>query len=456
MTRTTDKIYLRQLGARILSEANDLKRTPEALARELDLDPGLVRSVIDGEADAAVAEGVVRAMASAYPISLADMWVDRDDTDDGVRLMTADDSARSSRIFERRDRHGALSEYYEYRDTAMSRHAPFKPEWIAELRQVADDDPDNQDIAYNNGHLLHQTTFFIGPVNFYWEVQGRKHCAKLNTGDSNYITPFVPHSFASRDPAQRGLIIAVTYSGEVGRALREFHWAGAAAIDECAGDLRLDNPLRRRIKRQLDAETLPDVALIDRLVDRGLDPARARQWVEGTVQPHWDELQVVADALSVRPGDLLAARLEEGSEVVVTRRSDSASRAYPDSNDPTYRLTELARSAHQPYLKGFDVSVVGETGGEFRHGLHEYLYNYGDAPVVLRWGDGREARLDPGDSAYVRPFVNHRLNRLAGADPGQLLMVRVPGALTDAALDEYATFAIDGRDRVAGETRRWF
>ena len=45
-----------------------------------------------------------------------------------------------------------------------------RPEWIKELRVVKDDDPLNPDVQFNNGHLMMQTTLFIGPVNFYYEV----------------------------------------------------------------------------------------------------------------------------------------------------------------------------------------------------------------------------------------------------------------------------------------------
>ena len=34
----------------------------------------------------------------------------------------------------------------------------------------------------------------------------------MNTGDSNYIPPFIPHSFASRNKNKLGLIIAVTFA----------------------------------------------------------------------------------------------------------------------------------------------------------------------------------------------------------------------------------------------------
>ena len=35
----------------------------------------------------------------------------------------------------------------------------------------------------------------------------------MNTGDSNYITPYWPHSFTSRDPKQKAYILAITFGG---------------------------------------------------------------------------------------------------------------------------------------------------------------------------------------------------------------------------------------------------
>ena len=77
--------------------------------------------------------------------------------------MHAEDSARSSRIMER-----GGSPYYEYRDTVMSGGAPFRPEWIKELFYVNDNDPNNRTVKWNNGHFMHQFTYFIGDVNFYY------------------------------------------------------------------------------------------------------------------------------------------------------------------------------------------------------------------------------------------------------------------------------------------------
>lgn len=452
--------YLRKLGARVLSEANDLKRTPAALAADLGLTQDAVDRVISGEADVSTAQGLLTAMAEIYPISLGDVWAERNDTDSGVLIMRAADSVASRRVFDRRDRTGTLAPYYEYRDTAMSRTAPFKPEWIQQLRFVDDADPDNPEVSYNNGHLMHQTTFFVGEVNFYWRAGGRGYCVEMNTGDSNYIMPLVPHSFASRRRDAPGLIIAVTYSGQVRRALEALGHMGTDAATELAGDLRSTAITHQvRLARHLAAESLTTNGLVKRLVDSGMDGVRATALARSDVQPLKHELQAMAAALHIRSADLMADLFDKNEEVVVSYIRDNPSRPHPDSNRPICRLTELARVHHQPGLKGFEITVVDrDTGpdGEFRHGLHQYVYNYGNDPVNLQWGKALQDTLAPGDSAYLQPMTRHSFSLPAGIGEGHLVAVRVPGVLTDKVLDEYGSYSKEGRGRAVGEDRTWF
>ena len=456
MTQELENRYLQSIGARILGEANDLKRTPEALATDLGYSLDQIQSVIAGESDRETAHAVLQAMAKVYPVSIADLWVEYDDTDHGVRVVTAAESNDSQRVFDRRDRSGGLSQYYEYRDTAMSRTAPFKPEWIKELRVVADAEPDNPDVAYNHGHLMHQTTFFVGPVNFYWELNERRHCVELNTGDSNYVTPFVPHSFTSRQADHLGYIVAVTYGAEVRRAASDLGRLDPEALEELTADPRWpDKAFAQALARQAAAESLTKEQLIERLNDAGFDKERARQVVvNGGATPN--EIEVIAAALSIRATDLTISPLTEEEEIVVKRRADSAQRHYPNSDSPAYVFTELARTKHQPLLKGFDVSVLGGANGEMRHSLHEYIYNYGNVPTELFWGDSHQTMLEPGDSAYVRPMVSHRFGLGPDSEPGQLVMIRIPGALTGSVMNEVSTYAPQGRNRVGMERQRWF
>ena len=112
MSTDDDKRHPSALGARTCSEANDLERTPESPAAAIGFDLEIVEAVIDGRAEADTAEAVVRAMAETSPVS------------------RAADGAATARIYERQDHTGGLAPCYEYRDTAISRTAPFKPEWI--------------------------------------------------------------------------------------------------------------------------------------------------------------------------------------------------------------------------------------------------------------------------------------------------------------------------------------
>ena len=54
--------YLKRLGARILGEANDLKRTPGALAQELGFPLDTVELVINGQADKETALSILKRM----------------------------------------------------------------------------------------------------------------------------------------------------------------------------------------------------------------------------------------------------------------------------------------------------------------------------------------------------------------------------------------------------------
>ena len=451
--------YRKALGARVLSEANDLKRTRQALAEELGFPQELVDAVIDGDASVDDSQNLMRAMADTYPISLSDLWLKRNDSDAGVIVMRAERSQKTSRVLERKNGAGDLKPYYEYRDTAMSRLGPFKPEWIKELRIVDDADPDNPDVAYNNGHLMHQQTFFIGEVNFYWSIGGKNCCAEMNTGDSNYISPFVPHSFASRNPEAPGLIVAVTFGGEVRRALDDFSRIDSDAASELASDLRdADSAYRARLSRYLAADSMNAADLAERMVAQGINASRAAELSGGACPVSFEETRAVSEGLGVRPEDLMITPLTDGGEVVVRRAGEGGGRPWASGNAVDCRLTELARTRHLPALKGFAAEVVGDTpdAPSFRHHLFEYIYNYGSEPVLLYWDGVRETTLEPGDSACVLPMVGHRFGRLDGAGHGSLCIVRVPGAINDASINEYAMFDLSGRRRVNAETKQWF
>jgi len=467
------------MGACLLSEANDLKRPLPTVAKELNVSLAKLECLLKGDLEVGDALNVLRKMSEVYPVPLNDLWLDADDTMGGVRLFTADAAQATARVLERPDRTGKRSPYYEYRDAVMSRCSQFRPEWIKELRVVCSGDPLDPDVQLNNGHLMMQTTLFIGPVDFYYKDRhGQVHRCEMNTGDSNFISPFVPHSFTVRDESQAGIIIAVTYGGRVRRAFTEFARVGAERVFSLAGDLR--DPLHVRscvLRRHMEAESLSAEGLTAAVAHK-ISAERTAELLRGQ-ESTFDELQSLADALHVKVSDLHVCGLEEDEEVVVTRTEDSRAAARYMSS---YVLLPLARTRHQPDLKTFDMEVLDSAipGEDLRCGLHTFIYHFGSTPVELRWDQplGKSggakvhtATIHPGDSAYVAPLVVHRFavctafptvsdevnpNGSACGKGRRLVIVRIPGHLTGETLTEFATFAADGRERVGAETMQWY
>ena len=209
------------IGAVIRGLLNGLKHTPQTIGPVIGIEPEILEEIIAGKTG--LTDNVEKALFSVPGINQRDFYFPDvqhlfpviDDTDNGVVVFRAQDTFKSRRMLTRGPE---KIPYYVYADTAMSNTSSFRPEWIKELCVHNGDSADElPDWAFNKGHFEHQVTYFIGPVNFYWlDKNGKRHMCKMNTGDTNYIVPFVPHTFTTRR-ADEGLILAVTYGGAISK-----------------------------------------------------------------------------------------------------------------------------------------------------------------------------------------------------------------------------------------------
>ena len=432
---------------------NDLKRRPEDAAAELGVSLQQIEDIIGGRA--ALPPALVEKAIAIWPVSPRDFYLLEDDAPTGVRIHRAVDSERSSRVMSR-----AGAEYYEYRDTAMSSLSQFRPEWIKELCVVEDNDPENAAMQWNNGHFLHQFTYFVGPVNFYYRGSGgTKQVAVMETGDSMYISPFVPHSFASRrnDEGELGVILALTYGDKLGGETRQEVSALGA---ELAAGLALDFSDPRASLRV--APALPSrwrqLTTTELAARAGMDRDRIERLEAGDDQPAGDDLDRLAAALRVGRRDLVPApgARGSGSRAVVWRR---ARWQYPEE-DPAYEIVELTPVWSMPFSKGLEVNVLrdGDPEPDLRAGLHQYLYNVGTGPVTLGWqvnGERHTDTLQPGDSAYLKPSVPHAYRGSAG----KILVLRIGGRITgDGQMELSRILATEPENmaRVVGESKQWY
>jgi len=435
-------------GQNFLGILNDIKRRPEDAAKELNISLGEINAIISGKK--ALSQEIVETAARIWPVNARDFFIIRDDCPIGVKIMTAEESKKSSRIMSR-----AGKPYYEYRDTAMSTAAPFRPEWILELCYVDDNDPSNSAVQWNNGHFMHQFTYFIGEVNFYYRSQnGEKKVAVMNTGDSMYITPFTSHTFTTRKGAkQNGLILALTYGSKLtGDIQQELSALSVSLGSEFALDFSSkQNASASLIRFHREVANLS----LDELAKRtGISKSQLEGFEKAISIPALDQTEKIARAIGVSIRDLLPNDMID-DKVIVKHHDEGKKWYYPESTK-AYLFVDLASTTTLPYSKAFEVEVLDPKNNDLdlRAGSHQYVYNVDQTPITLTWefdGVQHTKKLNPDDSAYVKPFVKHNFR-----GQGKLLILRIGGKISGDSQRELSFVGKENAKRAIAETMQWF
>ena len=441
-----------RFGNYFLGLLNDLKRRPEDAAKELKVPLEEIMNIIEGKNE--ISSEIISQAIKIWPVNSRDFFLIRDDCPNGVKIMHAEDSAKSSRVMDR----GGMP-YYEYRDTAMSCVALFRPEWIEELCEVEDNDPNNTAVQWNNGHFAHQFTYFIGDVNYYYRgPDGEKKVAVMNTGDSVYGTPFRPHSFATRKGATKnGLILALTYGNKlaadtqqelsaIGKELSLPYWLDFSSRKNAFGSL---------LNFHRNCASLS----IEELEKRtGINHEKLIQYENASDFPSYDMIVTLATAMNVNARDLLPNDVIE-DKIIVQYYKDSPKWYFPQTTK-AYEIAELAHVRNLPFSKAFEFTTLKENDSNSSHeldlivGLHQYIYNVGENTIHLNWKISNKSHteeLKPGDSAYIKPNIPHNFR-----DKGKLMVLRIAGRIAGDSQRELSSLDKDDAHRAISETSMWF
>jgi len=437
-----------RIGHNFLGLINDLKRRPKDAAKELNISLEEIMNIIEGRKE--ISSEIITRATKIWAVNSRDFYLIEDDCPNGIKIMRAEESAKSSRVMER----GGLP-YYEYRDTVMSRVSLFRPEWIEELCVVDDNEPDNPMVQWNYGHFMHQFTYFIGEVNYYYQgPDGRKKTAVMNTGDSVYGTPFRPHSFATRKNAKKnGLILALTYGNQlaadtqqelsaIGEELGMSYWLDCSSRKKAFGALL-------SFHRKCASLSFEEIAK-----RTGIDKDKVIQFENGLEIPSYETISVLAKSMNVNTRDLLPSDDIE-DKVIVQYYKESPSWYYPESIR-AYKIVELSHSRNLPFSKAFEFSILKNNDDEFdlQVGLHQYIYNVGNENIHLNWQINNSVKHDelrPGDSAYIKPNIPHNFR-----GGGKLMVLRIAGRIAGDAQRELSLLERSDVSRAIGETKLWF
>lgn len=444
-----DNLELIKSGQNFLGILNDIKRRPEDAAKELGRSVDEINAIIKGQKP--LSQELVNHAVKIWPVNARDFYIIHDDCPNGIKIMRSEQSVKSSRIMNR-----AGKPYYEYRDTAMSSVSLFRPEWIEELCIVEDNEPENSNAQWNDGHFMHQFTYFIGDVNYYYKDENeQKQVFVTKTGDSVYGTPFRPHTFTTRKGADKnGLILALTYGNKISADTQQ---ELSALGYELAIQYHLDFSTREKafsslLKFNIDASSLTIEELSKRTE---IEKNTIKQYLGGTAAvPDLTILLKLARGLSVSVRELIPP--DEIEPKVIPKKHEQGHRWFYPSDSKAYELVELVQSQNLPFSKALEVTIHEDSNDitDLKVGLHQYVYNIGETVINLNWKSGDkkfQEQIKPHDSAYIKPFVEHSFR-----GRGKIMVLRIGGRMSGDAQREFSSLSKEDVNRAINETQMWF
>lgn len=447
--------YLKDIGSLLQNQINNLKRTTKIVSKELNIDEEFIKKCIEGKLCESDAKDLLFKFYDKYPISLKEIYIEKDYTQHGVIYCNSKKSKLSGRILNRPNKHNENKEFYEYRDTAICKNSPFKPEYIKMLRNVYNNDPYNKDITYNKGHLLTQITFFIGPVNFYYVLDGKKYCCEMNTGDSNFITPYIPHSFTKRmytdQDNEEAIIIAVTFSSNVYNALQDIIFSKVENISNISGNLRnTEQVLKLRIERLLELNSLTKENIASSLKNRYSVKDINEVLNNGIYNDNI--IQELCKIFDIFKEEFIVNKLR--NEVILKKTKDTEF-TKKEKDNKYYLVKQLAKSKHFPDVNGINITISGN-GHILNSQFHQYIYNYGESNIEFLYGENLEYKkiLNKDDSLYIKPFTNYLFNKIE--NDGNIIIIKLSGQINLNVLNEFASFEEKGKIRCQTEDSKWW
>jgi len=421
---------------------NDLKRRPEDAAKDLNISIEEINKILNGEVDPDFR--LLKKATKIWPINLNDFFGIEDDTINNYKIFTKADSDKTIRVMERKDK-----PYYKYKDTVMSKISPFRPEWIEELVIVNDSSPENPMVIFNNGHFLHQFTYFIGPVNFYYiDENGKKKLEEMNTGDSMYISPYTPHSFTTRKNKENklGLILALTYTDKVdNEVLNELSVIGNELAKKYLINYNNEiNGFKKNLQYYLNLSSLTEENF------EKINNINLKKICNTNSMPSLEDIEKITSALNINLKDLIPNK--KFTSVKIGRYEKSLTWDYPSEENHIYKFVELTNVNQLPCSKALELTVIHEENHEtfLEVPAHQYLYNIGETDCVLETEKIKQ-KFSPGDSIYLKPNVKHKFLKKS-----KILILRIGGKIYGENLFHISSLSEKNFERLINDNKPWF
>ena len=104
--------YLKDIGSLLQNQINNLKRTVKIVSDELNIEEGIVKKCIEGKLCESDAKELLFKFYEKYPISLKEIFIEKDNTNNGIVYYNSEKSKLSGRILNRPNKDNENKEFY--------------------------------------------------------------------------------------------------------------------------------------------------------------------------------------------------------------------------------------------------------------------------------------------------------------------------------------------------------
>ena len=256
----------------------------------------------------------------------------------------------------------------------------------------------------------------------------------MKTGDTMYISPYVPHSFTSRDN-DRNFIIALTYLDKITNDVQDN--LGNLGIKNSMSTIFSENSNNDIIKRYTNNSFLNFEEII-----KGY---KTKNFKKNSIFHFSKKL---SDKLNINLRDILET--ENTKKVIISTQSKSRIWFYPTKKKRILQIRELASSKYSPESKSFELSVLKSNNIKHQNHSHQYFYVLGKY-LKLKI-NSKIYNLKKNDTFYLKPFTKFSLMN----NNAKILVLRVSDRISGDNLLQLSQIGKENIKRVIKESESWF
>jgi hypothetical protein len=278
----------------------------------------------------------------------------------------------------------------------------------------------------------------------------------MNTGDSNYIPPFIPHSFASRNKNKLGLIIAVTFADILRFSRLNFSNYSKKKIEEFSGRTNSKSSYFTVFLRNfLNKNFLDEKSILKEMTLNGINEKSAKSIIKGTKSPEKTEIGKLANIFSI-PNIKLKNIISNIPSKVINKKITTSSKRKVYFDNSFLTIWDLARSNYKNFLNTFIMEVNTKSSKyKILHKMYEYVFNYSEDDILVKVSN-KKYILKSEESIIFTPMVTHCFYKQKEEKNSKILIIRVAEEFSHDFTHMYAGLSEFSRKRIFSEVSQWF